>query len=66
MLMVTTSMGMLYGVHSNTSNSGPFKFLGVGLEVSIASLQEWLVGSLSTSNNSNHTSAGSLDCSSDS
>ena len=60
-LMVTTTMRMLDGVHGNTSNSGPVSLLGVGLEVGVVGLQEGLVSSLATSDDADHTSAGALD-----
>jgi len=60
-LMVTTTMRMLDGVHGNTSNSGPVSLLGVSLEVGVVGLQEGLVSSLTTGNDTDHTSAGTLD-----
>lgn len=60
-LVVTTTVRMLYGVHGNTSNSGPAQLLCVVLEISIVRLQEWLVSSLSASNDADHSSAGALD-----
>jgi len=54
-------MRMLDWVHSYTSNSWPILLLGVGLVVGSVGLKEWLVSSLTTSANSNHTSAGGLD-----
>jgi len=65
-LMVTTSMGMLNGVHSNTSNSWPPLVLRLGLEVGSVCLKEGLVSSLSAGNDADHASAGSLDGLSDS
>jgi len=59
--MVTTTMGMLDGVHGNTSNSGPVSLLGVRLEVRVVGLEEGLVGSLAASDDTNHTSARALD-----
>ena len=64
-LVVTTTVRMLYGVHSNTSNSWPAQLLGVVLEISIVRLQEGLVSSLSASNDADHSSAGALDGSPD-
>ena len=64
-LMVTTTVRMLYGVHSNTSNSGPSELFGVVLKVSIVGLQEGLVSPLSASDDANHSSAGALDGSPD-
>jgi len=61
MLMVTTTMRMLDGVHGNTSNTGPVSLLGLSLEVGVVGLEEGLVSSLSTGNNTNHSSAGALD-----
>ncbi len=56
-LLVTTTVRMVDGVHGDTSNLGPSISLSFVLEVSIASLKEGLVGSLSTGNNTNHCSA---------
>jgi len=64
-LMVTTTMRMLNGVHCNTSNSWPLELLGVILEVSVVGLQKWLVSSLATSDDADPASAGSLDGSAD-
>jgi len=60
-LMVTTTMRMLDGVHSDTSNSGPVSLLGVGLVVGAVSFEERLVGSLTASADSNHSSAATND-----
>jgi len=60
-LMITTTMRMLDGVHSDTSNSGPVLLLCLGFVVSVDGSQERLIASLSTSDNTNHSSAGSLD-----
>ena len=60
-LMVTTTVRMLDGVHGNTSDSGPVALLGVGLVVGGVGSQERLVSSLTTSANSNHSSAVALD-----
>ena len=57
MLMVTTTMRMLDWVHSDTSNSWPVLSLSSGLEPGVGSLEEWLVSSLTTSDDSNHSSA---------
>jgi len=59
--MVTTTMRMLDGVHSDTSNSGPVLLLGLSFVVSVDGSQERLIASLSTSNDTNHSSARSLD-----
>jgi hypothetical protein len=61
MLMVTTTMGMLDGVHRNTSNSGPVVSLGLLLEPRVVSLQERLVSSLTASSDADHGSALALD-----
>lgn len=60
-LLVTTTVGMLDWVHGDTSNSWPSVSLGSVLEVACAGLQQWLVGSLATSNNTNHGSVVTLD-----
>ena len=44
-LMVTTTMGMLDWVHSNTSDSWPVSLLGMSLEVCSVSFEEWLISS---------------------
>ena len=62
MLMVTTTMRMLDWVHCDTSNSWPVLSLSSGLEPGVGSLEEWLVGSLTTSDDSDHGSAISTDC----
>ena len=59
MLMVTTTMRMLDWVHCDTSDSWPVLSLSSGLEPGVGSLEEWLVGSLTTSDDSNHGSASS-------
>jgi len=60
-LMVTSSMRMLDWVHCNTSNSWPVVSLCSSLVPGGIGLQKWLIGSLSTSANSNHGSAAALD-----
>ena len=59
MLMVTSTMRMLDWVHSDTSDSWPVLSLSSGLEPGVSGLEEWLVGSLTTSDDSNHGSASS-------
>ncbi len=61
MLMVTTTMRMLDWVHCDTSNSWPVLSLSSGLEPGVGSLEEWLVSSLTSSDDSDHSSAGALD-----
>lgn len=65
MLLVTTTVGMVDGVHSNTTDLGPSVSLGSVLVVSSTGLEEGLVGSLATGNDTNHTSAGAEDSLSD-
>lgn len=57
MLLITSSMGMVYGVHSHSSNSWPSSSLCLGLMVWISGFAHWLVGSSTSSNDSNHGSA---------
>ena len=61
MLMVTTTMRMLDWVHCDTSDSWPVLSLSSGLEPRVGGLEEWLVGSLTASDDSDHSSAGALD-----
>ena len=60
-LMVTTTVGMLDGVHSDTSNSWPVSLLGVRSIVAGVGTEHGLVSSLATGNNANHGSAASED-----
>ena len=60
-LMVTSTMWMLNWVHCYTSNSWPVVSLCLSLVPGGVGLKEWLIGSLSTSANSNHSSAGALN-----
>jgi len=57
MLLITTTMRMIYGVHSNTSNSGPSSTLCLVFVVLTTGLANWLVGSSTSSTYSNHGSA---------
>jgi len=59
--MVTTTMRMLDGVHSNTSHAGPVLLLGLGLVVGSVSLKKGLVSSLTAGDDTNHSSAETLD-----
>lgn len=64
-LLVTTTMRMVHGVHSNTSNSGPgSSSLCLPSVVGVSGLADGLVGSATTGNDSNHGSAASWDGSS--
>ena len=63
-LLVTTTMGMVYGVHSHTSNSGPWSALCLVLVELATSLAYWLVRSASTSAYTDHSSAVTWDGSS--
>ncbi len=62
MLLVTTTMRMVDGVHSNTSNSGPgSSSLCLPSVVGVSGLADWLVGSAATSNEADHGSAAAWD-----
>ena len=61
-LTVTTTVRMLDGVHSDTSNSWPVSLLGVGVVVGGVGLEEWLVSSLSSCDATPHSSASSEEC----
>ena len=60
-LMVTTTVRMLNGVHGNTSNSGPVLLLCLPLEVGVVSSEEGLITSLATGDDTDHSSASSKD-----
>ena len=60
-LMVTTTVGMLDGVHGDTSNSGPVSLLGVRSVVGAVGAEHGLVSSLSAGNDADHGSAAALD-----
>jgi len=59
--MVTTTVGMLDGVHGDTSDSGPVSLLGVRAVVAGVGAEHRLVSSLAASANANHGSAASED-----
>ena len=61
MLMVTTTVGMLYGVHSHTTNLGPAVALNLKLMVGTSSLQHGLVNTATTGNDTDHGSVGRRD-----
>lgn len=56
-LMITTTMGMLDGVHGDTSDHWPILLLGLLLVISGACLQEGLVGSSTAGADADHGSA---------
>jgi len=58
MLMVTTTVGMVNRVHSNTASSWPVVPLRLCLPHRARSFQKRLVGSSTTSDNSNHSTSG--------
>lgn len=57
MLLVTSSMRMLDGVHGHTSNSGPVASLGFVLVPGVGGLEHGLIGSLTSGADSDHGSA---------
>eukprot|EP00056_Hartaetosiga_gracilis_P014064 m.239619 g.239619 ORF g.239619 m.239619 type:complete len:126 (-) comp13951_c0_seq1:527-904(-) len=57
MLMVTTTVGMLYWVHCHTSNTWPAVSLGSVFVFCTSSLQKWLVNTSTTSNETDHCAA---------
>ena len=61
MLMVTTTVRMLDGVHGNTSNSGPVVALSLVLVPGGVGTEQRLVGSLTASGDTNHGSAVAHD-----
>lgn len=52
-LMVTTTMGMVNGIHGHTTNLGPAVALGLVLVVSTTSLHDGLVDTTTTSDDTN-------------
>jgi len=56
-LLVTTSMGMVNGIHRHTSGDGPLVTLSLVLVESTASLQQRLVGTASSGHNANSGTA---------
>lgn len=65
MLLVTTTMRMLDGVHGDSSNSGPgSSSLCLHLVEDGSGLADWLVDSATSGNDSDHSSAGAKDGSS--
>ena len=60
MLMVSSSEGMFDGVHSNTSNLRPAVTLNLVFVVGATSLQERLVDTSTSSNNTNGGTASGV------
>lgn len=60
-LVVTSSVGVVHGVHDDSSNSGPHLSLGLISMMLSSGLQNGLIGSLSSSDQSNGGSARSWD-----
>lgn len=61
-LVVTTTVGMVDGVHSNTTSTRPAVALSLVLVVGPASLKQWLVDSATTRNNSHRRTCAPRDC----
>merc|ERR1719468_863191 len=61
MLVITSSVGMLDGVHSNTTNLGPAVPLHFVFVVSTTSLQDGLVNTSTTGDQTDHGSVGGGD-----
>jgi len=60
-LLVTTSVGVIDGVHRHTSNLGPLVTLHSVLVESATSLQDGLVGTATTGDQANHGAALVVD-----
>ena len=56
-----TTVRMVHGVHGHTTSLGPAVSLDGELMLSTRSLQERLVGTTTTSNDTNHTTGGGVD-----
>ena len=61
MLMVTTTVGMLDGIHSDTSDLGPILSLIFKFEFSYTGLKQGLVGSATSRDDADHGSADTWD-----
>jgi len=61
MLVVTTTVRVIDGVHGNTTSLGPRVALNGELVLGARRLEEGLVGSATTSDNANHATDGALD-----
>jgi len=61
MLVVTTSVRMVDGVHSNTTSLGPGVTLDGELVLSTGCLHQRFVGTSTTCNDTNHTTGRALD-----
>ena len=59
--MVTTTEGMLDGVHGNTTDLWPAVSLDLVLVVSATGLQQWLVDTSTTGNDTNGTTAAGVE-----
>merc|ERR1719146_394460 len=59
--MVTSSVGMLNWIHSNTTNLWPAVSLNFVFVVSTTSFQDWFVDTSTSSNKSDHGSVGRGD-----
>jgi len=64
MLLVTTTMGMVHGVHCHTSHVGPSSSLCLELVMLVTGFADRFIDSATSSNNSNHGSAVTRDGSS--
>merc|ERR1711868_191842 len=60
-LVVTTPVRVIHGVHGNTTSLGPGVALDGELVLRAASLQQGLVGPAATSDNADHATDGALD-----
>lgn len=60
-LMVTTTMGVIHRIHSNTSHAWPLVTLGPVFEIGTSGLQEGLLNTSSSGNDSNHSTAVGRD-----
>jgi len=61
MLMVTTTVRMLDGIHSNTSDLWPILSLIFKFEFGSTSFKKWFIGSATSSDDADHGSADTWD-----
>lgn len=60
-LVVTTTVGVIHGVHSNTTSTGPVVALGLELVVRTASLEQRLVDTATTGDDTDGSTAATRD-----
>merc|ERR1712048_375913 len=60
-LVVTTTVRVLDGIHRNTTNTGPAVSLGFVFVVCVTCLQQGFIGTTTTGNDTNHGTSNRWD-----